>query len=99
MQWFYQIPGVDELESAESFFDFFSVPYEPAVLRSRCLLVLKAFHHKLRDNVPLHNLLEEDTRAPWLLARRLRAMAEAGTVRVDEAGSTRGFYGAAVCLS
>ncbi len=31
----------------------------------------------------------------WLLARRLRAMAEAGTVRVDEAGSTRGFYGAA----
>ena len=35
----------------------------------------------------------------WLLARRLRAMAEAGTVRVDEAGSTRGFYGAAVCLS
>jgi hypothetical protein len=33
------------------------------VLRSRCLLVLKAFHHKLRDNVPLRNLLEEDTRA------------------------------------
>ena len=28
-----------------------------------------------------------------------RAMAEAGTVRVDEAGSTRGFYGAAVCLA
>lgn len=35
----------------------------------------------------------------WLLARRLRAMAEAGAVRVDEAGSTRGFYGAAVCLA
>ena len=35
----------------------------------------------------------------WLLARRLRAMVEAGTVRVDEAGSTRGFYGAAVCLA
>ena len=29
----------------------------------------------------------------WLLARRLRAMAEAGAVRVDEAGSTRGFTG------
>ena len=28
-----------------------------------------------------------------------RAMAEAGTVRVDEAGSTRGFYGAAACLA
>lgn len=35
----------------------------------------------------------------WLLARRLRAMAEAGAVRVDEAGSTRGFYGAAACLA
>ena len=35
----------------------------------------------------------------WLLAQRLRAMVEAGTVRVDEAGSTRGFYGAAVCLA
>ncbi|AUV01174.1 nitrogenase-stabilizing/protective protein NifW [Phytobacter ursingii] len=73
MEWFYQIPGVDELESAESFFEFFSVPYEPAVLRSRCLLVLKAFNQKLRANVPLRNLLEDDTRAPWLLARRLLA--------------------------
>jgi nitrogenase-stabilizing/protective protein len=51
----------------------FSVPYEPAVLRSRCLLVLKAFNQKLRANVPLRNLLEDDTRAPWLLARRLLA--------------------------
>ena len=73
MELFYQIPGVDELESAESFFEFFSVPYEPAVLRSRCLLVLKAFNQKLRANVPLRNLLEDDTRAPWLLARRLLA--------------------------
>ena len=36
---------------------------------------------------------------PSNVARRLRAMAEAGTVRVDEAGSTRGFYGAAACLA
>ena len=27
------------------------------------------------------------------------AMAEAGAVQVDEAGSTRGFYRAAVCLA
>lgn len=43
------------------------------MLRSRCLLVLKAFNQKLRANVPLRNLLEDDTRAPWLLARRLLA--------------------------
>lgn len=73
MKWFYQIPGVDELDSAESFFEFFSVPYEPAALRSRCLPVLTAFNHKLRDNVPLRNLLEDNPRAPWLLARRLLA--------------------------
>lgn len=73
MKWFYQIPGVDELDSAESFFAFFSVPYEPATLRSRCLPVLTVFNHKLRDNVPLRNLLEDDPRAPWLLARRLLA--------------------------
>jgi len=71
MEWFYQIPGVDELESAESFFDFFSVPYESQALRNRCLPVLTAFHRKLHDNVPLRNLLEDDPRAPWLLARRL----------------------------
>ena len=71
MQWFYQIPGVEDLDSAESFFDFFSVQYEPEVLRGRCLPVLGEFHRKLRDSVPLRNLLENDPRAPWLLARRL----------------------------
>ena len=32
-------------------------------------------------------------------AKIVGAMAEAGAVRVDEAGSTRGFYGAAACLA
>ncbi|AHJ73985.1 nitrogenase-stabilizing/protective protein NifW [Kosakonia sacchari] len=73
MEWFYQIPGVAELDSAESFFTFFSVPYEPQTLRRCCLPVLREFHQRLRNNVPLRNLLETTPREPWLLARRLLA--------------------------
>ena len=46
MEWFYQIPGVDELDTAESFFEFFSVPYDPLVLRHCCLPVLREFHQR-----------------------------------------------------
>lgn len=73
MEWFYQIPGVDKLGSAESFFQFFSVAYQPERLGSCCLPVLATFHRKLRAEVPLRNQLEENARAPWLLARRLLA--------------------------
>ncbi|WP_418343646.1 nitrogenase-stabilizing/protective protein NifW [Klebsiella sp. B345] len=73
MEWFYDIPGVDELSSAESFFQFFAVPYQPEQLGRCCLPVLAAFHRKLRAEVPLQNRLEENPRAPWLLARRLLA--------------------------
>ena len=44
MEWFYQIPGVDELRSAESFFQFFAVPYQPELLGRCCLPVLATFH-------------------------------------------------------
>lgn len=73
MEWFYQIPGVDELRSAESFFQFFAVPYQPELLGRCSLPVLATFHRKLRVEVPLQNRLEDNDRAPWLLARRLLA--------------------------
>ena len=73
MEWFYQSPGGAELDSAESFFTFFSVPYEPLPLRRCCLPVLREFHLRLREHVPLRNLLEATPREPWLLARRLLA--------------------------
>jgi nitrogenase-stabilizing/protective protein len=73
MEWFYQIPGVDELESAESFFEFFPFRMSPPCCAAAACLCLKPFNQKLRANVPLRNLLEDDTRAPWLLARRLLA--------------------------
>ncbi|VDR27225.1 Nitrogen fixation protein NifW [Raoultella terrigena] len=52
MEWFYQIPGVDELSSAESFFQFFAVPYQPERLGRCCLPVLATFHRKLRARSP-----------------------------------------------
>ncbi|HCB0360504.1 nitrogenase-stabilizing/protective protein [Klebsiella quasipneumoniae] len=73
MEWFYQIPGVDDLRSADAFFQFFAVPYQPERLAHCSLPVLAAFHRKLRAEVPLLNQLEENPRAYWLLARRLLA--------------------------
>lgn len=85
MEWFYQIPGVDELRSAESFFQFFAVPYQPELLGRCCLLVLATFHRKLRAEVPLQNRLEENARAHWLLARRL--LAESYQQQFQESGT------------
>lgn len=52
MEWFYQIPGVDDLRSADAFFQFFAVPYQPERLAHCSLPVLAAFHRKLRAEVP-----------------------------------------------
>lgn len=71
MQWFYQIPGVDDLEGAAAFFEFFSVSYEPAELQRRRVLVLSDFHRRLREAVPLRNMIGDDGKASWHLARRL----------------------------
>lgn len=73
MEWFYRLPGVDALESAEAFFDFFAVPYEPNVLQASCLPILSDFHRRLRAAVPLRNGLENEQDTDWQLARRLLA--------------------------
>lgn len=73
MEWFYRLPGVEALESAEAFFDFFAVPYEPSVLQACCLAVLSDFHRRLRAAVPLRNGLESEPDTDWKLARRLLA--------------------------
>ena len=66
MEWFYQIPGVDELRSAESFFQFFAVPYQPELLGRCCLPVLATFHRKLRAEVPLHLFVRNDIWNRWM---------------------------------
>ncbi len=73
MEWFYQLPGVNDLDGAEAFFEFFAVPYQPQVLQSCTLSVLSEFHRRLRAAVPLRNALEEAENADWQLARRLLA--------------------------
>ena len=85
MEWFYHIPGVEELHCAESFFQFFAVPYQPDLLGRCGLPVLATFHRKLRAAVPLQNQLEENARAPWLLARRL--LAESYQQQFQESGT------------
>ena len=47
MEWFYQIPGVDDLRSADAFFQFFAVPYQPERLAHCSLPVLAAFHWRI----------------------------------------------------
>ena len=79
MEWFYQIPGVDDLRSAEAFFQFFAVPYQPERLAHCSLPVLAAFHRKLRAEVPLLNQLEENPRAHWLLAESYQQQFEENT--------------------
>lgn len=73
MEWFYRLSGVNELDSIESFFEFFAVPYDAQALQARGLPVLTEFHHRLRAAVPLRNLLDDDDRADWRLAQRLLA--------------------------
>nr|WP_318381719.1 nitrogenase-stabilizing/protective protein NifW [uncultured Enterobacter sp.] len=71
MQWFYQIPGVNALDGATAFFDFFAVDYDTDALQRRRLLVLSDFHRRLQDAVPLRNQLDLSERDDWALARRL----------------------------
>jgi nitrogenase-stabilizing/protective protein len=67
------------------FFQFFAVPYQPELLGRCSLPVLATFHRKLRAEVPLQNRLEENARAPWLLARRL--LAESYQQQFQESGT------------
>jgi hypothetical protein len=66
-------------------FQFFAVPYQPELLGRCSLPVLATFHRKLRAEVPLQNRLEDNARAPWLLARRL--LAESYQQQFQESGT------------
>ena len=61
------------------------VPYQPELLGRCSLPVLATFHRKLRAEVPLQNRLEDNDRAPWLLARRL--LAESYQQQFQESGT------------
>ncbi|MBF7957700.1 MULTISPECIES: nitrogenase-stabilizing/protective protein NifW [Rahnella] len=81
MDWFTRIEGVDELGSAQSFFDFFELEVDPLLLRSRHLHIMAQFNQRLTAAVPVHVVNEEESdRADWRLARRLLAESYQHTV-------------------
>nr|WP_241391416.1 nitrogenase-stabilizing/protective protein NifW [Serratia proteamaculans]ULG18640.1 nitrogen fixation protein NifW [Serratia proteamaculans] len=81
MDWFTRIEGVEELESAQSFFDFFELDVDPAMLRSRHLHIMAQFNQRLTAAVPVQVIDEnEPGRAEWQLARRLLAESYQHTV-------------------
>ena len=57
MEWFYQIPGVGDLRSADAFFQFFAVPYQPEHnprahwLLARRLLA-ESYQQQFEENTP-----------------------------------------------
>lgn len=85
MEWFYQIPGVDELRSAESFFQFFAVPYHPS-----CLAAAPACAGNVSSQTPAPRCrCKTGSRItiarPGLLARRL--LAESYQLQFQESGT------------
>ncbi|MCG8707818.1 nitrogen fixation protein NifW [Brenneria sp. 4F2] len=48
MDWFNQLPGVSQLESAEDFLRFFSIPFDEQSVRVKHLHILHAFSRRLR---------------------------------------------------
>lgn len=49
MDWFAAIPGIEDLETAEDFFDFFRVSYESSVVRSKHLHLMHYFHQQIEQ--------------------------------------------------
>ncbi len=79
MEWFTSLPGIDELDTAEAFFDYFELPADPAVIRAKRLHIMHEFHRRLAQviSVPLAGLAPGDAgelarnKARWSMARHL----------------------------
>lgn len=48
MDWFNQLPGISQLESAEDFLRFFAIPFDEQSVRVKHLHILHAFNRRLR---------------------------------------------------
>ncbi len=48
MDWFTSLDGIEELESAEAFLDFFGIPYEAAQVRSKRLHIMHHFNQQIK---------------------------------------------------
>ncbi len=79
MEWFNTLPGIDDIDTAEGFFDFFQLPYEQSVIRAKRLHIMHDFHRRLAGiiSLPLADAPEGEAGEPariqarWSLARHL----------------------------
>ncbi|MDX5626935.1 MULTISPECIES: nitrogenase-stabilizing/protective protein NifW [unclassified Brenneria] len=67
MDWFNELPGISQLESAEDFLRFFAIPFDEQSVRVKHLHILHAFNRRLRQYRPA----DEPEMAP-LQRRRYR---------------------------
>jgi len=70
MDWFTSLDGVEELESAEAFLDFFGIPYEAAQVRSKRLHIMHHFNQQIKNASSERCMNEQDR---FLLAKTLLA--------------------------
>ncbi|WP_413740907.1 nitrogenase-stabilizing/protective protein NifW [Sodalis sp. RH15] len=83
MEWFNAIPGIDEIDTAEGFFDFFDLPYDPSVIVAKRMHIMGDFHQRLAAiiTVPLRDIPEGEAgaaarnKAYWSLARHLLGLS------------------------
>lgn len=83
MEWFNAIPGIDEIDTAEGFFDFFALPYDPSVIVAKRMHIMGDFHQRLaaiisvpRVDLPAGETGEQDRdKAHWSLARHLLGLS------------------------
>jgi nitrogenase-stabilizing/protective protein len=90
MDWFTSLDGVDELESAEAFLDFFGIPYEAAQVRSKRLHIMHHFNQQIKNANSERCMNEQDR---FLLAKTLLAESYRNFHHQDvKSNSTLGVY-------
>ena len=90
MDWFTSLDGIEELESAEAFLDFFGIPYEAAQVRSKRLHIMHHFNQQIKNANSERCMNEQDR---FLLAKTLLAESYRNCHHQDvKSNSTLGVY-------
>lgn len=75
MEWLESLDGIDELESAEAFLDYFGVAYDPAQVRISRLHIMHRFHQALSVACAPNDVPGRQALAARLLAEAYQAFA------------------------
>jgi nitrogenase-stabilizing/protective protein len=79
MEWFTTLPGIDELDTAEAFFNYFELPFDHAFIVAKRMHIMHEFHRRLAGAISIVPADASDgsageliqLKARWSLARRL----------------------------